>query len=89
MQQIIHIHGGNCFPDMQAYYAYLKQKEYNPLEEKKRRGNRMKEQLPTHQYLLPQMPNSNNATYEGRKIWFEKLFPYLNDEATILIGHSQ
>jgi predicted alpha/beta hydrolase family esterase len=34
------------------------------------------------------MPNGRMASYTARKIWFEKLFPYLNDEKTILIGHS-
>jgi predicted alpha/beta hydrolase family esterase len=38
--------------------------------------------------FIPEMPNSKNASYKARKIWFEKLFPYLNDEGTILIGHS-
>ncbi|MDR0860065.1 MAG: hypothetical protein LBO09_03640 [Candidatus Peribacteria bacterium] len=28
------------------------------------------------------------AYYWARKIWFEKIFPYLNNEGTILIGHS-
>lgn len=38
---------------------------------------------------IPNMPNIYNARYSNRKIWFEKIFPYLNDEGTILIGHSQ
>jgi hypothetical protein len=38
--------------------------------------------------FIPEMPNSKNASYKARKIWFEKLFPYLNDEGIILIGLS-
>ncbi|MDR0608411.1 MAG: alpha/beta hydrolase, partial [Candidatus Peribacteria bacterium] len=51
--------------------------------------NRIKSNLPSdYQMFIPEMPNSKNASYKARKIWFEKLFPYLNDEGTILIGHS-
>ncbi len=80
MQQIIHIHGGNLFPDGETFLTYLQQREYNPLEEKKKRRDRIKAQLPpTYQMFIPQMPNSLNASYRARKIWFEKLFPYLNE----------
>ena len=34
------------------------------------------------------MPNKYNASYKARKIWFEKIFPYLNDEDLVLVGHS-
>jgi predicted alpha/beta hydrolase family esterase len=33
------------------------------------------------------MPSGRNAKYNEWSIWFEKLFPYLNEEI-ILIGHS-
>jgi hypothetical protein len=38
--------------------------------------------------FTPEMPNAKPAIYKARKIWFEKLFPYLNDEGVTLIGHS-
>ncbi|GHV22607.1 hypothetical protein FACS1894176_11050 [Bacteroidia bacterium] len=88
MQQIIHLHGGDAFPDMETFYTYLKQKNYDPLKEKKYWREWLKQQLPEYQVFLPQMPNGRMASYTARKIWFEKLFPYLNDEGTILIGHS-
>jgi hypothetical protein len=31
------------------------------------------------------MPNKANAKYKAWKIWFEKLFPYLNNNKIILI----
>ncbi|NOZ43581.1 MAG: hypothetical protein GXP45_00120 [bacterium] len=37
------------------------------------------------------MPNKQRADYHARKIWFEKLFPYINsskESKLILIGHS-
>lgn len=34
------------------------------------------------------MPNKQKAQYEAWRIWFEKLFPYLNDQKTIVIGYS-
>lgn len=34
------------------------------------------------------MPNKNMASYKAWKIWFEKIFPYLNDEDLVLVWHS-
>jgi predicted alpha/beta hydrolase family esterase len=89
MQQIIHIHGGDCFPDNDSFCEALKTYDYDPFEEKKYRRERVKSQLPSnYQMIIPQMPNGRMAYYKARKIWFEKIFPYLNDEEPILIGHS-
>jgi hypothetical protein len=89
MQQLIYIHGGNVHPDEATFLAFLQQDDYDPFEEKKRRREWLKQQIvSTYQPLFPSMPNSDNASYKARKIWFEKLFPYLNDEGTILVGHS-
>jgi hypothetical protein len=38
--------------------------------------------------FIPEMPNQDFASYKAWKIWFEKIFSYLNDEGVILIGHS-
>ncbi|MDR0281896.1 MAG: hypothetical protein LBI53_00820 [Candidatus Peribacteria bacterium] len=76
-------------PNEATFLAYLQQKEYDPFTERKYWCNRIKSKLPSsYQMFIPEMPNSRNASYKARKIWFEKLFPYLNDEETILIGHS-
>ena len=37
--------------------------------------------------LLPRMPNGKNARYAEWKIWFERLIPFISDDA-IFIGHS-
>jgi 5'(3')-deoxyribonucleotidase len=89
MPQIIHIHGGNTFPDEATFLSYLQQKEYDPFKERQYWCDWIKSSLPEHyQMFIPEMPNSKNASYKARKIWFEKVFPYLNDEGVILIGHS-
>ena len=64
------------------FYEYLYQREYNPLaEEKKKWTSWIQTQLgPEYLYVCPEMPNKYMANYPARKIWFEKLFPYLNDE---------
>jgi hypothetical protein len=52
----------------------------------KKRRNRIAEQLQdTHQTILPDMPNKLNADYIAWKIWFEKHFPFLNNEDLILV----
>lgn len=49
----------------------------------------MKEKLnDTHECFFPLMPNKHMASYKVWKMWFEKTFPYLNDEDLIVIGHS-
>ena len=77
------------FPNVETLYEYLQQKEYNPLEEKKSWHEWIKKEVSSkYQYFRPDMPNSKMANYPARKIWFEKLFPYLDEEGVILIGHS-
>lgn len=89
MQQIIHIHGGECFPDNNSFYEALKACDYNPLVEKKHWRDWLKQRLSSsYQMIIPQMPNGRMASYKARKIWFEKIFSYLNDEWTILTGQS-
>jgi len=90
MQQVIHIHGGDTFLDEISFLAYLQQKSYNPFRGNKWRRDWIKAKLPTPPYEvgLLDMPSPKQATYVARKIRFEKVFPYLNDEGTILIGES-
>jgi len=90
MKQIIIIHGWGTFRTDEDFYEVLKDKEYNPFEEKKDRKDRLVVQLKeTYQAIKPTMPNKNNARYQARKIRFEKIFPYLNDEEKVLVGHSR
>ena len=87
--QIIHIHGGDSFETDEQFYEFLKSCEYNPyLLEVQKWKNWIKESVAdTHDYIAPQMPNALNADYNAWVIWFEKLFPYLRDNLT-LIGYS-
>lgn len=45
MKQLIYIHGGMCHPDNDTFCKALETRDYNPFEEKKRRANRLAEQL--------------------------------------------
>lgn len=65
----------------------MEKREYNPLEEKVWK-DWFKEITWEYQIIRPEMPNKNMASYKAWKIRFEKIFPYLNDEDLILVGHS-
>ena len=88
-QQVISIHGGEVFDSYKEYINFLK--EYKLKKEKpnkKRWPNFLQKNLgEKFEVLLPKMPNDLNAKYLEWKIWFEKLFPFLNKEV-ILIGGS-
>lgn len=89
MKQIIIIRGWSVFPDNNEFCAMLSWWEYNPFEERKRRRDRLAMKVnETFQVIKPDMPNPDNASYKARKIRFEKIFPYLNDEDLVLVGHS-
>ena len=85
--QIIFIRGGEAFDTKEQYYNYLRQREYNPFEQKKSWrdwiGWALSEE---YEMMMPTMPNKHNADYLSWQIWFEKLFPYLNDQKLIVIG---
>ena len=49
--------------------------------------NWLAEQLPDHDVLLPSMPNKINAKYDDWALYFSKVVPFLQPDAT-LIGHS-
>ncbi|MFA6278743.1 MAG: alpha/beta hydrolase [Candidatus Paceibacterota bacterium] len=90
-KQVIVVGGGNVFPTYEAYFSFLKNFEAESIDYFKRgrdwKANLQETLGDTYEALIPRMPNSNNAKYIEWKIWFEKLFPFLNDEV-ILIGHS-
>ena len=92
MKQLIYIHGWMCFPDTETMCNVLEKREYDPYhpyEERRKWKDWMKEQLKdTHECFFPEMPNKNMASYKVWKMWFEKVFPYLNGEDLIVIGHS-
>ena len=88
-QQVVVIHGGDTFETYEEYISFLKKQEVD-LEyfRKKRWRDHLQDALGDNfEVIAPAMPNKWNAKYEEWKIWFEKLFPFLNDDL-ILIGHS-
>lgn len=88
MQQVILIHWGDCYRSNDDFAKAIEKWDYNPFEEKKIWRYALGEKFPSgFQYIAPQMPNKDMASYNIREIWFEKLFPYLEGNP-IVIGHS-
>ena len=87
MKQLIYLHGWMCHPDNDAFCKAISTREYDPFEEKEQK-DWFESIKSTYQIIRPTMPNKNMATYKARKIWFEKIFPYLNDEDLVVVGHS-
>jgi len=78
-----------CYPDIDTCCKALETRDYNPFEEKKGWKDSISQALKsTHQIIRPEMPNKQMARYKARKIWFEKIFPYLNNEDLVIVGHS-
>ena len=89
MKQLIMIRGGTIFPDIDAFCEQLEKWEYDPFKEEKKRKDRLQEEIKDQfQYICPSMPNKHMANYRARKIRFEKIFPYLNDDEVVVVGHS-
>ncbi|MEN8252590.1 MAG: alpha/beta hydrolase [Patescibacteria group bacterium] len=88
-KQIIIIGGGEAWNTYEEYVGYLKEKKYDPYEERadlwsKTIGDVLGEDYET---IKLSMPSPDNAKYKEWAIWFEKLLPYMNEEI-VLIGHS-
>lgn len=90
MKQMIYIHGWTVFPDNNTFCKVLESRNYDPRKEyEKTRKDRLIENLKSdYEIFKPEMPNKYNANYKSRKIWFEKIFGYLNEEDLVLIWHS-
>jgi predicted alpha/beta hydrolase family esterase len=89
MKQVLIIHGGNSFPSQNDYLTYLQSTtvDYERLKYAKKWKPWLAEQLSDSDVLVPSFPNADNASYEEWKIYFEKIIPYLRDNA-VIIGHS-
>lgn len=89
-KQIIVIHGGDSFKTHQEFLDFLKNLEvtlddFRPHKDWK---TTLQDELgEKFDVLLPRMPNKSNAKFIEWKIWFERMFPFLNQEV-ILVGHS-
>lgn len=89
-QQVVVIHGGTTFDTYESYIAYLKNQEISLDKLRSRRDwkDTLEGKLGENfEVLLPRMPNGTNARYEEWKIWFERMVPFINENA-IFIGHS-
>ena len=88
-KQIVLIHGGETFDTYDDYIKYLEECDFDPnKDEEKRWKHSFEEKLGSDfGVIAPTMPSKYNAKYKEWKIWFKKLFPYLEDNI-VLIGHS-
>lgn len=89
-KQVILIRGGESFETNDEFLNYLKTCEVSlKMFQKKIDWKSTLDQDLGEGYgvLLPQMPNKENARYTEWKIWFERMFAYLDSEV-ILIGSS-
>jgi predicted alpha/beta hydrolase family esterase len=89
MKQVLIIHGGNSFSKYEDYLTYLKNKQlnYDKLIHPIRWKERLSDELPDFDIILPSMPNSQNAIYAEWEIYFEKLLAMLENDVQI-VGHS-
>ena len=89
-QQVVVIHGGNVFNSQDDFISSLKNKEVTRGSFKRKvdwKANLQKELGISYEVFAPHMPESDNATYDLWKIWFEKMIPFLSDNV-IMVGHS-
>ena len=88
MQQVLFIGWWNVYPTREDFIEQLKTWDNNPFEPKKKWKNSLSKELwENYQVAMIDMPNKNVASYTERKIWFEKIFPFLEWDQ-IVIAHS-
>ncbi|MBI4143178.1 alpha/beta fold hydrolase [Candidatus Uhrbacteria bacterium] len=88
--QVVVIHGGDAFSTHEEYLQFLQ--DFPLTIEHVRPKRDWKSFLPDalgaeYDVLAPIMPNKSNAQFSEWRLWFEKMFPFLED-GVILIGHS-
>ncbi|MFA7243762.1 MAG: alpha/beta fold hydrolase [Patescibacteria group bacterium] len=89
-KQVVVMHGGDSFKTYEDYLNSLKTWEVRPEKFKTRYDWKISLQSvlgDDFEVFNPQMPNKYDAKYKEWKIWFERMFPFLNDDV-VLIGHS-
>ncbi len=90
MKQILVIHGGNSFNSSKDYLHALELSEidYQRLIDHRQKWREwLADQLPDDDVLLPSFPNRDNAQYNEWVTYFNKIIPYLTEDA-ILVGYS-
>ena len=88
--QVVVIHGGDAFRSLEEYVQFLR--DFPLTIEQVRPRRDWKSTLPEvlgeeYDVLAPVMPNKTNAQFSEWSLWFEKMFPFLQD-GVMLIGHS-
>lgn len=89
-KQVIIIHGGDSFDTYEEFLDSLQNWEvkletFLPRHDWK---NNLQNALgDEYEGFFPRMPNKQNAKYEEWKIWFGRMFPFM-EENVVLIGHS-
>ena len=88
-RQLIHIHGGEFFPDYATYLEFLHSYQLDPSGETPSWWkHHLREDLGEGwEVVMPEMPSPLNARYGEWRVWFEKYLPYLR-EGVCLMGHS-
>lgn len=88
-KQICLIHGGTTHETDEDFRRELagSQLNYDRLLYASSWKSWLAEQLTDYDILLPGMPNKQNAKFSDWAVYFDKVMPFLNTEAT-LIGHS-
>lgn len=88
MQQVLFIWWWNVYRNREDFIEQLKTWDNNPFEIKKKwKYSLLKELWEKYQVAMIDMPNKNIASYIEWKIWFEKIFPFLEWDQ-IIIAHS-
>lgn len=91
-KQVIVIHGGDVWDTNEEYIEYLinydfTREKFDKITSRGWKDNLQEDLGTDFQIVKPGMPSKRNAKYIEWKLWFEKFFPYLNDDI-VLIGHS-
>ena len=90
--QVIFIRGGENFDSKEEFYNYLRNRKYDPYKKKRSWRDWLAWGLSEDfDAFVPDMPNKQWADYEAWKIWFEKVFPYINKDKSIkliMVGNS-
>src|SRR5262245_46218365 len=90
-KQVLVIHGGDFFDSRKEFIESL-QKEEVTMEDLIPSAKRWKDNLQSdlgksYEVLFPKMPIKEDARYDEWKMWFEKIIPFLKQDA-VLVGHS-
>lgn len=89
-QQVLVIHGGMAYDSYEDYLEDLAHLPFDLDDLKPKAGWKLSliEELGAEfDVFLPRMPSKQNAKYSEWKIYFERIFEKMDDDA-ILVGHS-